>query len=95
MNMTPIEIFEYKMKWKPESHRVHIHSDLDVQAKDWCRKHIDRTEWSMDTYTDVYEHTFYFHSEHDARDFRMAFQRWTQPHEDSFVFKDLDNLTGC
>ena len=74
--MTPQEIFEYKRNWKPEANVVRIHSDLDVQAKDWCRKHIDRTEWSMDKYTDVYQHTFYFHDSQNALKFARQFDNY-------------------
>ena len=52
--MTPQEIFEYKNAWKPKGFQVDVHSDLDVQCKDWCRKNLNRWEWSMDIYTYVY-----------------------------------------
>ena len=34
--MTPIEIFEYKLKWKP-GYTVRLHSDLGLQGKDFCK----------------------------------------------------------
>lgn len=70
--MTPQEIFEYKQKWRGDSWNVRLHSDLDVRGKDWCRKNIPREEWSMTTWTDVYEHTFYFHFQGDANAFKDA-----------------------
>ena len=74
--MTPQEIFEYKNKWKPDAFVVDVHSDLDVQCKDWCRKNLNRWEWSMDTYTYVYSHTFHFEHEDAANVFRTKFADW-------------------
>lgn len=74
--MTPQEIFEYKNRWKPTAHKVDVHSDLDVQCKDWCRKKLNRWEWSMDTYTDVYSHSFYFEYPEHAEKFANEFAQW-------------------
>ena len=73
--MTPLEISEYKMRWKP-GYQVDVHSDLDVQCKAWCRGNLNRWEWSMDTYTDVYSHSFYFEEEQAAAEFKRKFERW-------------------
>jgi hypothetical protein len=73
---TPQEVFEYKLKWKPNAHVVDVHSDLDVQCKDWCRKNLNRWEWSMDSYTDVYSHSYFFEHKHDADKFRDKFTKW-------------------
>ena len=75
MKMTPVEISEYKMRWRP-GYTVDVHSDLDVQCKDWCRKNLNRWEWSMDTYTYVYAHTFCFEQEEHAQQFRTKFADW-------------------
>ena len=75
MKMTPQEIFEYKNAWKP-GHVVDVHSDLHIQCKDWCRKNLNRWEWSMDTYTYVYAHTFYFELEESANQFKQKFADW-------------------
>ena len=75
LKMTPIEISEYKMRWRP-GYTVDVHSDLDVQCKDWCRKNLNRWEWSMDTYTYVYAHTFCFEQEEHAQQFRTKFADW-------------------
>jgi hypothetical protein len=72
-DMTPQEIFEYKNRWKPSGHVVDVHSDLDVQCKDWCRKNLNRWEWSMDTYTNVYSHSFYFEHLNHAELFTEKF----------------------
>jgi hypothetical protein len=67
---TPQEISDYKRRWKASGYPVSVHSDHDVVCKDWCRKHLNRWEWSMDSYTDVYEHTFYFEKLESAEQFR-------------------------
>ena len=75
MKMTPLEISEYKMRWRP-GYQVDVHSDLDVQCKHWCRGNLNRWEWSMDTYTDVYSHSFYFEEEQAAAEFKRKFAKW-------------------
>lgn len=70
--MTPQEIFEYKLRWAPGI-LVSIHSDHHVKAKDWCRKNIGRHEWAMESYTNVYEHTFRFEHQHHANKFKEHF----------------------
>lgn len=72
---TPQEIFDYKLSWKP-GYSVDVHSDLDVQCKDWCRKNLERWQWSMDSYTYVYAHTFRFEHEEDAQEFKDVFKDW-------------------
>jgi len=74
--MTPQEIFEYKRSWLERSYQVDVHSDLDVQCKRWCRGNLNRWEWSMEPYTDVYSHSFYFESEKNAKWFEEKFQKW-------------------
>lgn len=73
--MTPQEIFDYKIAWRP-GYSVVVHSDLDIKCKDWCRKHLQRWEWSMDTYTHVYAHTFRFEKIQDANEFKRYFIQW-------------------
>jgi len=74
--LTPLEISEYKRKWKPDAISVRIHSDLADRAKTWCRRNLDRTQWSMDTWTDVYEHTFHFKDPIDSDVFIKEFEKW-------------------
>lgn len=66
----PQDIFEYKNSWKP-GYTVPVHSDLDTQCKTWCRKHLQRHQWSMTAWTDVYEHTFHFESQEHAEQFKL------------------------
>lgn len=74
---TPQDVSEYKQRWKPNGFCVTVHSDLDWKAKDWCRKNIKRHQWSMDAFTDVYEHTFYFEIEEHSKLFA---EKWQKPH---------------
>ena len=67
--MTPIEIHEYKLRWFP-GYSVPIHSDHSDLAKTWCRKNLSRHQWSMTTWTNVYEHTFHFESDNNAIAFK-------------------------
>lgn len=73
---TPQEISDYKNSWMKNNFPVRLHSDLDVKGKDWCRRNLERWQWKMNTYTDVYEHTFHFEHKEDADDFREAFGRF-------------------
>jgi len=79
--MTPQEISDYKLKWRP-GFTVDIHSDLAVQSKDWCRKNLNRWEWSMDTYTYVYSHTFHFEEEQAAEEFKHKFRDYVNVGKD-------------
>ena len=67
--MTPAEINEYKLKWKP-GYTVKIHSDLVDSSKTWCRRRLQRHQWSMTEWTDVYEHTFHFEDNEVAHSFQ-------------------------
>ena len=74
--MTPQEINDHKMRWRQDAFPVRLHSDLDWQGKDWCRKHLERWQWSMTSWTDVYEHTFLFEHQFDAEAFRDNFGQY-------------------
>jgi hypothetical protein len=73
--MTPAEIFEYKQRWKP-GYTVRLHSDLVNEGKTWCRRNCDRHEWSMSTYTNVYEHTFHFEKEVHGKQFETQWPKF-------------------
>ena len=75
--MTPIEIFEYKLKWKP-GYTVRLHSDLRSQGKEFCKTQLFKQQWDVSEYTDVYEDTFYFEYKQDALSFAA---QW----EDKFI----------
>ena len=75
--MTPQEIAEYKMHWMSKgAHSVRLHSDLDTQGKTWCRRNLERHRWKMNTWTNNYEHTFFFEQEESAQQFKIAMGRF-------------------
>ena len=76
MNVTPLEIFDYKRNWMP-GYKVRLHSDLDVRGKDWCRKNLERHKCSMAPWTAVYEHTFHFEDDEAAKKFEQEFKPYT------------------
>lgn len=73
-NMTPIEIFEYKNRWKRDTHyRVEICSDSDWRGKIWCRKNLERREWDFTSWTGIYQCTFVFQDQYAAQQFAHEF----------------------
>lgn len=74
--MTPQEISDYKQQWLKDCFHVRLHSDLVDQGKTWCRRTLERHQWSMSKWTDVYEHTFYFEYQVDANAFKDHFKEW-------------------
>lgn len=75
--MTPLEIFDYKNMWMHNGgYRVRIHSDLDLDAKIWCRRNLEQYEWLMRTYSDIYEHTFWFEDQKVSQLFEQEFIDW-------------------
>lgn len=47
---TPQEIFDYKCHWKPDAYVSVVGQYHDVWAKDWCRKNLERYQWSFEKY---------------------------------------------
>ena len=76
IEMTPQEVFEYKRKWLKEScYSIQVDVDSDVWGKDWCRKHIERTDWSFDRYTRPDDsHTFNFKDPRIAGEFLKSYK---------------------
>lgn len=72
--MTPIEIFEYKQKWKP-GYIVRLHSDLRMQGKDYCKIQMMKHQWDIQEFTDVYEDTYLFENRIDADSFTAQWDR--------------------
>lgn len=72
--MTPIEIFEYKQKWKP-GYTVRLHSDLRMQGKDYCKIQMMKHQWDIQEFTDVYEDTYLFENRIDADSFTAQWDR--------------------
>jgi hypothetical protein len=67
--MTPIEIFEYKTRWRKRGYNVRLHSDLRRQAKSFCSIQLFKQQWDISEFTDVYEDTFHFEYKQDAESF--------------------------
>jgi hypothetical protein len=74
--MTPAEIFEYKQRWKP-GYTIRLHSDIVDRGKTFCKKLCERHQWSVTTWTNVYEHTFHFEDESVAKKFEIAMGQYT------------------
>lgn len=73
--MTPQERFDYKTKWmQNSSNAVKIHSDLEFDAKQWCKKNLEQHQWHFSKYTAVYEDTFYFEDEVTQKEFKKEFK---------------------
>ena len=71
--MTPLEISEYKMRWKP-GYSVQVDIDSDVWGKNYCRKHLQRHEWTFDKHTRPDDsHTFAFEQKEFALEFLRAY----------------------
>jgi len=76
--MTPQEINEYKLRWmRGTPYSVRLHSDLDTQGKTWCRRNLERHQWKRNTWTDNYEHTFYFEHQDDSLIFETLWPKFT------------------
>jgi hypothetical protein len=72
--MTPQEIYEYKSRWMQKGgYAVAVDSDHDWQGKRWCSCNLERHQWSFSSYTDHYEHTFYFEHEEAASRFEKEY----------------------
>lgn len=78
MDMTPDEISNYKQRWLATSATaVQLSSAHDVECKDWCRRHLERQQWSFSAFTTASTHTFWFENESDAAMFKAQFMDWT------------------
>jgi len=74
--MTPQEISDYKMRWRP-GFSVQVDMDSDVWGKDYCRKHLERHQWSFDKYTRPDDsHTFSFETLLFAQQFFQAYNQY-------------------
>ena len=73
---TPQQISDYKRKWMQETaFEVQVDVDSDVWGKDWCRKRLDRIDWSFDKFTRPDDsHTFSFHYAGDAMAFLTDYE---------------------
>lgn len=75
MSMTPQEMFEYKLRWKP-GYSVQVDIDSHIWGKDYCRKLLGRHEWTFDKFTRPDDsHTFSFESKDFAQQFLEAYNK--------------------
>lgn len=66
-----MDIVEYNAQWKQNANAVEVDVTIDVDGKEWCRKRLDRYDWSFDTYSD--KNVFLF-KDHDISEmFRTDF----------------------
>lgn len=73
--MTPQETFEYKQRWKP-GYSVQVDIDSDWWGKTYCRKHLQRYEWTFAKYTRPDDsHTFAFEQKEFAEKFFQAYNQ--------------------
>lgn len=86
--MTPQEIFDYKNRWKP-GHTVRLHSDLEDRGKEWCKRALEKHQWDMVKWTDVYEHTFCFEDIIAGQNFAMEMGYYANQKKD-FDIESLD-----
>ena len=70
--MTPQQISDYRMSWYP-GFSVLVHSDLEIECRQWCREHLEQYEWTLMRNIDTYEHAFRFEHESHARAFQEVF----------------------
>jgi len=71
--LLPVEIFEYKNRWKP-GYTVRLHSDLRMSAKDYCRVQMFQHQWDVAEYSYVYEDTYMFEHKLDADSFAAQWE---------------------
>ena len=78
--MTPVEIFEYKQKWKP-GNSVRLHSDLRSNGKEFCKTQMHKHQWDISEFTNVYEDTYYFEYKQDANSFAAQWPKFVNQGE--------------
>ena len=77
--MTPQEVSDYKQRWMASGNNnpVRLHSDVVDRGKTWCRRQLERHQWSVTLWTDVYEHTFFFEDARAAQNFEMEMKPYS------------------
>jgi ABC-type lipoprotein release transport system permease subunit len=73
--MTPQEIFDYKNSWLP-GYEVKVHSDLRDHAKDWCKTNLEKHQYHIKTWTNIYQYSYYFEDLDQAAKFYAEFESW-------------------
>jgi len=71
--MKPLEIFEYKNRWKP-GYVVSVHSDKESVCVKYCKENFQQHIWAYERFTDVYSHSYMFEYQNDAYQFMSKFE---------------------
>jgi hypothetical protein len=72
--MTPQEIYEYKFTWlRSCTSTIAISEGEELDAKRWCRTHLQPHQWHFVSFTDHYEHSIAFEHEEHLKAFEAAF----------------------
>lgn len=69
--MTPQEITDYKLKWRP-GYTVPFHSDYDDRALRWCKQNVEKQCYHLVTWTAPYEHSIRFEDESVSIEFKKV-----------------------
>ena len=80
MKMTPQEINDYKRKWLP-GYTIGLHSDLHIEAIEWCKLHCQQHEWDFIKFHLMYENQYRFEYQSDAVLFEEVFRERQEPKE--------------
>lgn len=72
--MTPQEIFEYKKRWSSTAVGQYIDPDADIWAKDWCRRNLQRHQWTFNKFARQDDwHHISFENPQDYIEFSKAY----------------------
>lgn len=68
----PVDIFEYKTKWKSTATKVDIRGKLD-KATRWCRTHCFQQDFEIQKYANPDDsHAIYFKNPEEAMLFKLS-----------------------
>lgn len=74
--MLPLEIVDYKTKWLKDCHNIStFDSDLEFDAKRWCRENLEQQQWDFTKFTGVYEHSIHFETDKFKTEFEKEFRK--------------------
>lgn len=84
--LTPQQITDYKKKWMSNCpFIVELHSDYRSLANDWCKGSLLKQQYVVKKYTDVYEDTWFFENEQDAKNFTRCIKQFSESFAESGV----------
>jgi hypothetical protein len=69
---TPIDVFEYKNKWRSNCETVNVRGNLD-KCKNWCKTNLFMQDWDYQKYARPDDsHEFYFKNPDEAMIFKLS-----------------------